>query len=93
MHFGGLDCRDFEYSSLEISEKLTTYDQFHWAMIRAKDLGMDACALQFVLQSFAYDEVIYAPTSVLLSCMKAIRPPRINIGFIGIKIAERVDET
>ena len=52
-------------------------------------LGID----QLVIQRSRGYEIVDTPAGILLACLEAIRPPRIDILLLGIEITEGIGET
>ena len=48
---------------------------FYWAVVTTHDLGMYLGFCYLVLDAVGYQEVVDAPTGVLLSCLEAVGPP------------------
>ena len=61
-------------------------------MVAAEHLVMYGCCGHTVHQSLRYDEVIDAPSDVLLACLESVRPPRIG-RIVGVKRSERIDKS
>ena len=54
---------------------------------------MDFSSCQLGLKSVGHQEVVDTPPRVLFACLEAIRPPRIDIGLVGIEKAERIGKS
>ena len=59
-------------------------------MIAAKNLVMDGGILNRGSQSLAHQEVVNAPTCIVLARVEALTPPRIRTFQIGMQRAERI---
>ena len=54
-------------------------------MVTTEYLGMDFSTYHLVAGIIAHEEIVDAPTSVLLACPEAITPPRIHALHIGVE--------
>ena len=62
-------------------------------VVAAVDLGVDFGIGQALLQAVAHQEVVNTPACILLACLEAVAPPRIDIGHIGVEETPSVSET
>lgn len=62
-------------------------------MVGTKDVCMDGCGGETILEAFGAYEIVDAPAGVVLTCMESIRPPRIDILLVGMEMAECIDES
>ena len=59
-------------------------------MVAAGDICINRGFFQLVVETFRGDEVVDAPSGVVLAGFEAVAPPRIDTRYIGIKVAPRV---
>ena len=62
-------------------------------MVGAVNLGVDGGTLQARSQTLGGDKVVNAPACVVFAGVKAIAPPAISAGHIGVPIAERIGKS
>jgi len=71
---------------------MKSYLQLHGAVVAAVDFGVDAGSYEAVLQPGGAEPVVDAPAGVLLAGMEAVGPPGVDVGLVGVEVAEGVDE-
>ena len=64
---------------------------FTWSV--DKDLLMNAGRDHLVLHLFGHDKIVNAPSGVVFPGVEAVRPPRINIFHIWIKMTEGINKS
>ena len=62
-------------------------------MIAAVDFVQDGCTGNLLCYAITDKEVVNTPTGVVFTGVKAIAPPAIGAGYIGMPIAERIGKS
>ena len=64
-----------------------------WTVVAAENVSQDACAVQPSVEAGGREEVVNAPTCIVLAGMEAIRPPGVSAGLIGMEMSESVSKS
>lgn len=66
------------------SAMLQIYVERHRAMIASHDVGVDGCIPHGIAQRIAHQEIVDAPSCVVLARVEAIAPPGVSTRLIGM---------
>lgn len=61
-------------------------------MVGAEDGGVNGGGFEVREEGFGGEEVVDSPADVAVAGVGAVAPPGVVVGFIGVEVAEGVDE-